>query len=78
MPNVFEADGFHIAVLLPPREHGPAHVHVTKAGEEISVNLEPVGLRKDYGMRPANIVKAVRLVEANVKLLVTEWRKYHG
>ena len=32
MPIVFRLDGFEVVILLPPREHGPAHVHVTKAG----------------------------------------------
>lgn len=69
-------------ILLPPREHGPPHVHVSRAEAEVVVLL-PAGrrgveVRTVFRMRDADVIAAVRLVEANVTLLQQAWRKYHG
>ena len=82
MPTVLDVDGFQVRIRLPPREHGPAHVHVWKAGTHVVINLpqgdQPLGIRIVHRMRDLDVVAAVRLVEANVELLLTEWRKHHG
>jgi hypothetical protein len=31
MPTVLHVGGFQVRIFLPPREHGPARVHVRKA-----------------------------------------------
>jgi hypothetical protein len=31
--------GFAVRILLPPREHGPPHVHVVKAGAKVVIRL---------------------------------------
>ena len=72
MPTVLEQDGFQIKVFLPPREHGLAHVHVYKAGGVAVINLpdatQALTLRSvSKKMRNADVVAAVRLVEANVE-----------
>lgn len=82
MPTVLNVDGFQVRILVPPREHGPAHVHVWKAGTVVVINLpdgdQPLSIRKVRGMRTAHIVTAFRLVAANVDMLLEQWRKYHG
>ena len=82
MPTVPQADGFRVRVLLPPREHPPPHVHVTRAGAEVVLSIPQgtvgVAVRTVYGMRDADVIAAVRLVEANGALLRRAWRKYHG
>jgi hypothetical protein len=82
MPTVLDVDGFQVRILLPPREHGPPHVHVWKAGTVVVINLPeddgPPGIRNVRGMRAANVVVAFRLVEANVDMLLQQWRRYHG
>lgn len=83
MPTVLEQDGFQIKVFLPPREHGPAHVHVYKAGAVAVINLpdatQPLTLRSvSKKMRNADVVAAVRLVEAHVEMCWIHWRKYHA
>ena len=82
MPTVLNVDGFQVRILVPPREHGPAHVHVWKAGTVVVINLrdgdQPLGIRKVRGMRTADVVAAFRLVETNVEMLLEQWRKYHG
>jgi hypothetical protein len=82
MPIVLESDGFQVRILLPPREHGPPHVHVLRAGAEVVILLPQDGraltIRSVYGMRTADVIAAVRLVEAHLTLLMQAWRKYHG
>ena len=82
MPTVLKDGGFHLRILLPPREHGPAHVHVRKAGAVVVIDLpdanQSLGIRKIRRMRDADVVAAFRLVEANIELLLEHWRKYHG
>lgn len=82
MPTVSTDGGFQLRSLLPPREHGPAHVHVRKAGAVVVIDLpdadQSLGIRKIRRMRDADVVAAFRLVEANIELLLEHWRKYHG
>lgn len=82
MPTVLVAGSFKVRILLPPREHGPAHVHVHKAGAVVVIDLPTEGrgirIRTTRGMRVPDIVAAVRLVEAHAEMLRREWRRHHG
>lgn len=82
MPTVLNVGGFQVRILLPPREHGPPHVHVWKSGTVVVIDLpadeQPLGIRNVRGMRTVDIVAAFRLVEANVGMLLDQWRRYHG
>lgn len=79
MPTVLRIDGFRFVILLPPREHGPAHVHVHRAGGTVVVELPTMALRDIRGdISDADVRKAVRLVEENEPTLLAEWRKIHG
>ena len=82
MPTVLNVGGFQLRILLPPREHGPPHVHVWKAGAVVVIDLpdgdQPLGIRRVHRMRTADVVAAVRLVEANAPMLLEQWRRYHG
>jgi hypothetical protein len=82
MPRVHEAGGFRVYIYLPPREHGPAHVHVLKAGSEVVVHigtgaaLEP---HRVFGpIKDTDVIRAIRIVEAIEEYLLEEWRRYHG
>jgi hypothetical protein len=39
---------------------------------------QPFGVRTIQRMRNADVVAAVRIVEANTDMLLEYWRKYHG
>lgn len=78
MPTVLTVDGFQFAILLPPREHGPAHVHVTRSGKEVIITLTSVQVREIKGMRDSDARQAVRLVLENIELLRAHWRRIHG
>ena len=82
MPTVLVQGGFKVRILLPPREHGPAHVHVHKAGGLVVIDLPTEGrgvrIRTVSRMRVPDVIGAVRLVEANGAMLLGEWRRHHG
>jgi len=82
VPTVLRDGGFHVRILLPPREHGPPHVHVRKARAVVVIDLphegKAIGIRRIRRMRDTDVMTAFRLVEANVELLLEQWRKYHG
>ena len=82
MPRVHENGGFKVYIYLPPREHGPAHVHVLYADGEVVVRigtgsaLEP---HRVFGpIRDVDVVRAVRIVEEVEEALLGAWRKHHG
>lgn len=77
MPIVLRAAGFDVSIYLPPREHGPAHVHVRRAGEKIVIWLDPIGIR-DMRMSDANVRAGLRLVAQHRDYLLAEWRRFHG
>lgn len=92
MPTILSKGAFCIRILNPPREHGPAHIHVLmgqgKGATEVLIDLGepgrtgeewgPVRIREIKGMRAKDIVAAVRLVEAHLVMLRQNWRRIHG
>ena len=77
MPVVLRVHGFTVRIYLPPREHGPAHVHVFKAGGEVVIALAPVAVRDAAGMSDRDVRAAVRLVWEHWDDLMSAWRIYH-
>jgi hypothetical protein len=81
VPTVLEHDGFQVRVYLPPREHGPPHVHVVRAGAEVVITLGDTRTRpaiaEAYGMQARDVVRAYRIVEAHQERLLEVWRRYH-
>lgn len=77
MPTVLRLDGFTVIIFLPPREHGPAHVHVRKGGGEVVIEIDPVRVVRSQ-MPTASARAARRLVETHRDYLLSEWEKIHG
>lgn len=77
MPKMLDLDGFQVFILLPPREHPPAHVHVYRAGTEVMIFLNPVSVREVNGMRNADVVRAVGIVLDHLDELRAKWKEIH-
>lgn len=82
MPTIVQQDGFRVKVFGPPREHGPAHVHVYKGRQSVVVirlpsPTAPLAVWAVYDMRPADVVAAFRLVEAHAETLQRAWELIH-
>ena len=82
MPEVHRETGFVFMIYSPPREHGPAHVHVHKSGTVAVLCLgderTPVFPLRVSGMSRRDVVKAVRMAQANRERLLAEWENLHG
>jgi hypothetical protein len=71
-----------VYILLPPREHGPPHVHVWKGGAQVVIDLGSATgqckIDRIFEMKPKDVVKAFRVVDESRDSLLDEWRKIHG
>lgn len=76
MPTVLRVQGFRVSILT--NDHNPAHVHVTKAGKSVKIDLEPVRVSRVGGMALSDIVKAVGIVEDNLEMLLAAWGQIYG
>lgn len=81
MPTVLTQNGFYVRMYLPPREHGPPHVHVRYAGTEVIIALGDATtaptIVEVHGMGTREVVRAYRIVEANQARLLKAWGLYH-
>lgn len=64
--------------MIYTNDHGPPHVHGWKAGGEIVINLDPVGILRVEGMRRKDATKAVEIVEEYRDDLLERWHDIHG
>jgi hypothetical protein len=78
MPTVLRGGGFDVVILLPPREHGPAHVHARKNGGEVVILLSSLAVQRVKQMRSADVVTAIGIIADHQEELLAAWRKYHG
>jgi hypothetical protein len=80
MPEVFRHGSFVVRVLLPPREHGPAHVHVRCPDGIVIVGLDPaVELREIHGdVKQATVREILEAIAERQDECIAAWRKYHG
>jgi hypothetical protein len=51
---------------------------VFTAAGEVVVELDPVRVREYVGMKPGEVVRAVRIVEEYGKKLNAAWEEIHG
>lgn len=81
MPVILRSRGFEVRIYLPPREHGPAHVHVRKGQTEVIIYLadgeRTQEVRRISDMRPSDLAKTMNLVAANADYLLQMWKRLH-
>ena len=71
-PTVLRVDGFRF--YFYSREESRPHVHVQHAEGEAKVWLEPeVVLAAAWGLKPRDIVIALRLAKEHCHVLLTAW-----
>jgi Domain of unknown function (DUF4160) len=75
MARVYDGDGFQVQIWL--NDHPPAHVHVYRAEGLAIVNLLTLTIRAAYDMKPADLRRAVAIVEANQIRFLQKWREIH-
>lgn len=81
MPTVLRQDGFR--VMIPTRDHPPAHVHCYR-GEALVIVLLPTesgaAVVREVGRatKPRDMTDAVRIVNENRTLLWDAWNRLYG
>jgi hypothetical protein len=83
MPTILREDGFRILILLPPREHPPAHVHVVKHDGLVVIrlaigDLPQATIRVAGEMKAPDLRRAERIVAENTPALLARWRQIHA
>ena len=76
-PVILRRNGFVFRIFFPPREHGPAHVHVRKGGAEAVISLADASVRDAGSMRAADLSRAQAIVQARREELLEIWEAYH-
>jgi hypothetical protein len=76
MSTVHREDGYRFVIWS--NDHPPAHVHAIRGGGVAVIEIRSLAVRSVRGLRDAEVVKAVRIVEANRNMLLRKWRKIHG
>lgn len=77
--TIIENEKWKIKIFAPPKEHGPAHVHVIAKGENAEVkilliNLDVVGKTNFSKQTVKGIIK---YVHQNYDILMDAWEKLH-
>lgn len=73
MPTVLHKEGFEIKIYTA--DHGPEHVHIFKAGRELILNISDQSMRRNYGMSPRDVRRAIEIVAENRDFLLAEWKR---
>jgi uncharacterized protein DUF4160 len=76
-PVVLRKQGFTFLMWFPPKEHGPAYVHVEKGGARASIWLADAAVRSAGTMRAADLGRAQAIVASRREWLMGIWRRFH-
>jgi len=63
-------------IVLREKDHLPAHVHLTGAGVDVMIALEPVQVLMGHAPKPV-IAHALQWIADNQTHLLQEWKKWH-
>lgn len=76
MPTVLRQDGFEFVIYY--NDHEPMHTHVFKGDGELKINLDPVEMTHNWGMKKNEARKAKSIGEKNQTYLMERWREING
>ena len=80
MPTVLTI--FGLRVVIYPKDHRPAHVHIIGNDCEAVFKLHcPIGppeLRENYGFSRKDLAKIAGELAANLAVVCSQWRQIHG
>lgn len=60
------------------REETKKHIHIEESNNTAKFWLEPVELAESHGFSTRDLKKLEEIVNANKKLIIKEWREFHG
>jgi hypothetical protein len=59
-------------------DHRPPHIHVITPDGEAVIELAPVALRDEHGMRERDVARAVEITRMQWRAFLDQWRRIHG
>jgi hypothetical protein len=72
-PTLLIQDGFKF--FFYANEHHPRHIHIVKGDDYATIDLSSMMVREDY-MNPADLKKALTIVEANREVFERKWDEF--
>ncbi|WP_275790182.1 DUF4160 domain-containing protein [Pararhizobium gei] len=75
MVTILRQHGLRFVVYTA--DHEPPHAHVVGDGEA-RIDIVTLKVITQGGLSDRDVRKAVDVIEANRKLFLDAWRKYHG
>lgn len=78
--TVIENEKWKIKVYAPPREHGPAHVHVIAKGEkaEVKISLIDLEIIGTTNFTKKTVKGIIKYIYDNYDYLIKCWEELHG
>jgi hypothetical protein len=74
MVRIHHGDGFQVQIWL--NDHEPVHVY--RAEALAIIEISSLRVRAAYDMKPADLRRAVEIVEQHQSWFLQRWRKIHG
>ena len=65
-------------VVVYPKDHEPAHVHVFRGDNEVLIDIQDWTVISNFGFTSREIRKIVHLLQEHVALLRATWDRYPG
>lgn len=65
-------------VIIYPKDHDPAHVHVFRGGNEVLININDWSVIENFGFHSRELRRIINLLKGHELLLIETWEKYPG
>jgi septin family protein len=77
--TIIENEKRKIKIFAPPKEHGPAHVHVIAKGEnaEVKISLIDLDVVGKTNFNKQTVKGIIKYVHQNYDILMGAWEKLH-
>ncbi len=65
-------------VIIYPKDHDPAHVHVFRGGKEVLININDWSVIENYGFHSRELRRIFDLLKEYESVLIDTWDHYPG
>ncbi|MFA7492032.1 MAG: DUF4160 domain-containing protein [Proteiniphilum sp.] len=76
MPTLFIIFGLRFYFYAD--EHLPIHVYIENSDGRAKINIEPIEVLYNKGIKSQDIKKAIRIVETYREEIIEKWNEFHG
>lgn len=73
MGTVWTQNG--VSVRIYTHDHPPPHVHCKVGNGEVVINLDPISIRSEKGVKAKEVKKALKVVKDKQDFLISEWQR---